>query len=203
MARPDARGALLDAAERLFAERGIPTVSDRQVAEAAGNTNHSAVRYYFGGREGLLLALVERHRAGLSAEHRRLFAESDSMVGDVRALVLPMTTSFAALPSPSWRARFLDQALHDPPTVSLMRDAGERDSAAADIVRSVVARLAHLDPTIVEARARLTTQVVSSTCATIEARAERTGEPARWHEAGSFLCDAIAGMLQAPITEPR
>ena len=66
-----ARNALLDAAERLFAESGVAQVSDRRVAEAAGNTNHSAVRYYFGGREGLLKAMVRPAPAGGGAPARR------------------------------------------------------------------------------------------------------------------------------------
>ncbi len=201
MARHDARERLLDAAERLFAERGIPTVSDRQVAEAGGNTNHSAVGYYFGGRDGLLVALVHRHHEGLEPEYRRLFEASDSLVGDIRALVLPLTASFAALPSPSWRARFLHQALNDPPTAAMLRERGDRDSVVAEIVRSAVARLAHLDQTIVEARARMTTHLVSTSCSELEERAATSGDPPRWPEAGAFLCDAIAGLLQAPIHE--
>ncbi|WP_101524974.1 TetR/AcrR family transcriptional regulator [Nocardioides houyundeii] len=198
MARPDTRQGLLDAAERLFAERGIPTVSDRQVAEAAGNSNHSAVHYYFGGRDGLLLALVARHREGLEPEHQRLFEQSDSLLGDIRALVIPLTERFASLPSPSWRARFLDQALHDPPTTALLRAHG--GSVAANVVRSLVGRLAHLDPRVVEARAKLTTHIVATACAEVEERAARSGETAPWRDTGDFLCDALAGLLQAPIT---
>lgn len=201
MARLESEQSLLDAAERLFAERGIPTVSDRQVAEAGRNSNHSAVRYYFGGRDGLLLALVNRHRTGLEPESQRMFAQSDSLLGDIRALVIPLMASYAALPSPSWRARFIHQAVYDPPTAELLREHGDPASITAEVLRSVVARLAHLDPAVVEARARLTTHIVSTACAEIEERAEKSGEPPRWQEAGAFLCDAIAGLLQAPITQ--
>jgi AcrR family transcriptional regulator len=202
MARNDGRQKLLDAAERLFAEHGIPKVSDRQIAEAASNSNHSAVHYYFRGREGLLLELVRRHQETLHPEYRLKFEQSDSLVGDIRALVIPLTGSFAALPDPTWRARFLHQAWHDPPTATLLRERGDRDSIVAEIIRSVIGRLAHLDPTIVEARARLTSHILITGCAEIEERAAGSGEPPHWHEAGMFLCDAIAGLLQAPITPP-
>lgn len=201
MARHDGRQALLDAAERLFAEQGIHTVSDRQVAEAAGNSNHSAVRYHFGGRDGLLLALVQRHHDALEPERRRFFAESESLVGDVRALVIPLVRGFAELPTPSWRARFMDQALHDPAVTALMREHGDRDSVAAEVVRSVIARLAHLDEQVIAARYRLTGHILAVACAQIEERAATSGEPAPWTDAGVFLCDAIAGMLQAPISQ--
>ena len=55
-----ARGALLDAAERLFAERGIEAVSLRDVCTAAGQRNHSAAQYHFGDRRGVVAAVFER-----------------------------------------------------------------------------------------------------------------------------------------------
>lgn len=41
------RQALLDSAEELFAAHGIDAVSNRRIAEHAGNSNHSAVNYHF------------------------------------------------------------------------------------------------------------------------------------------------------------
>ncbi|MCZ2526133.1 TetR family transcriptional regulator [Streptomyces sp. NPDC059506] len=201
MARSDAaRTALLDAAERLFAQSGIAQVSDRKVAEAAGNTNHSAVGYYFGGRGGLLRAMVERHLVGLEEPRRAMFERSDSLLGDVRSLVVPVTDALAELPNPSWRARFLSQALHDPFAVPLIREAEEFAPTAALITRSVMSRLDHLDPKIVSGRARLMMRIVSTACADIEARAEKDGQDPQWRVAGNFLSDAIAGMLTAPIS---
>lgn len=46
------RARLLDAAGKLFAERGYASVSTRALAKA-GETNLSAIGYYFGGKEGL------------------------------------------------------------------------------------------------------------------------------------------------------
>ncbi|MBM9459463.1 TetR/AcrR family transcriptional regulator [Nocardioides sp. zg-536] len=196
----NARESLLDAAERLFAEDGIAHVSDRRVAEAAGNTNHSAVRYYFGGREGLLRALLDRQLDSVEPERARLLAASDSLLGDIQALILPVTDDLAALPTPSWRARFLNQVQHDPVAAALLRASGDRAPAATRIVRSIIERMQHLDRAIAEGRASLMLHVVTTACAQIEERAHRSGEPAQWPGAGHFLCDAIAGMLQAPVT---
>ena len=55
---PDPREALLDAAGRLFAERGADQ-SLRSVAAAAGVTP-AMVHYYFGDKDGLGQALLER-----------------------------------------------------------------------------------------------------------------------------------------------
>lgn len=201
MARSEAtRTALLDAAERLFAESGIYYVSDRKVAEAAGNTNHSAVGYYFGGREGLLRALITRHLRALEEPRRAMFERSDSLLDDVRSLVVPMTDTLAGLPQPTWRARFVSQALHHPLATKVFHDMAGEAPTATLIVRSVAARLGHLPRDIVRGRAALMSHVVMSACAEMEERGERDGEPPRWREAGDFLSDSLAGMLTAPVS---
>lgn len=65
----DTRLALLRAAERLFAERGVDAVSLREVSAAAGQANNSAVAYHFGSREGLVDAILERHSAPIQARY--------------------------------------------------------------------------------------------------------------------------------------
>lgn len=51
----DARGRLVMAALRLFAEKGFNAASTREICEAAG-ANISAIRYYFGDKAGLYRA---------------------------------------------------------------------------------------------------------------------------------------------------
>lgn len=51
----DARGRLVMAALRLFAEKGFKAASTREICEAAG-ANISAIRYYFGDKAGLYRA---------------------------------------------------------------------------------------------------------------------------------------------------
>lgn len=192
-----ARTALLDAAERLFAEHGVAPVSDRRIAEAAGNANHSAVGYHFGGRDGLLRALIERHRTQLDQQRESLAPQPDSLLGDVRRAIVPHVAVLDSLPRPSWRARFLAALRHDPTAADLVRDTSPSLLAVAS---SVVERLADLDREVVAGRARLTAEMVSTACAQVEAQSERDGSDPRWLAVGDFLADAIAGMLQAPIT---
>lgn len=61
--------ALIRAAERLFAERGSDQVSLREVTTEAGATNASAVQYHFGGRRGLIRAVLAKH--DIDVERRR------------------------------------------------------------------------------------------------------------------------------------
>ncbi|RUO63698.1 TetR family transcriptional regulator [Pseudidiomarina insulisalsae] len=53
------RNALLDAAERLFSERGVSNTSMMQVAEAAGVTR-GAIYHHFENKLDLIYALMER-----------------------------------------------------------------------------------------------------------------------------------------------
>lgn len=50
-AGPSARSRLVQAALRLFAEKGYEAAGTREIAEAAG-ANISAIRYYFGDKAG-------------------------------------------------------------------------------------------------------------------------------------------------------
>jgi AcrR family transcriptional regulator len=51
--------ALLAAGLRVFAERGYDAATTREVAQTAG-VNEQLIQRYFGGKEGLLLAIIER-----------------------------------------------------------------------------------------------------------------------------------------------
>jgi AcrR family transcriptional regulator len=57
--RAETRSRLLDAAAELFAARGVEGSSIDAIAELAGRTS-GAVYDHFGGKEGLLFALLER-----------------------------------------------------------------------------------------------------------------------------------------------
>jgi AcrR family transcriptional regulator len=55
------RLALMRAAERLFAERGVEAVSLREIATAAGQRNNSSALYHFGDKRELIEAMLSRH----------------------------------------------------------------------------------------------------------------------------------------------
>jgi AcrR family transcriptional regulator len=65
--------ALLDAAERLLVEVGYAGVSTRRLAAEAG-VNHGLVHYYFGSIENVLVRVLERFTAELTARQRELYA---------------------------------------------------------------------------------------------------------------------------------
>lgn len=80
MSRPDTatRDSLLDAAERLFAERGFALASVRAITEEAG-TNVASVNYHFGSKLELTKAVLERRFGPLNAERLRRLAACEAM----------------------------------------------------------------------------------------------------------------------------
>jgi AcrR family transcriptional regulator len=99
------RDKLIDAAARLFAERGIESVSLAEIVRASGQRNTSAVQYHFGGRDDLLLAILERYVPVIRARRLELLtvAESDGSGarGAAEAIVRPVTE----LAQRGWRER--------------------------------------------------------------------------------------------------
>jgi AcrR family transcriptional regulator len=73
VARSAAEGALLDAAERLLVEVGHAGITTRGLASEAG-LNHGLVHYYFGSLENLLVRVLERYTAELTARQRAMYA---------------------------------------------------------------------------------------------------------------------------------
>ncbi len=110
---------LLDAAERLFAERGFAGTSMRAVTQAAG-TSVSAANYHFGSKEELLRATLERRVAPMNA--RRL-ETIDALEAEAAGAPLPLEAILDAFLRPVFEvrdtrshARFVAARLYsDPP----------------------------------------------------------------------------------------
>jgi AcrR family transcriptional regulator len=118
-----AREAMIDAAERLIAERGLRNVSLREVQAAAGQRNKSAAQYHFGSLHGLIEAIVLARMTPIDARRGALLAEldaepdADARGHEIRALVEASIDPFAeaTLGRPDSRyARFLAQVMADP-----------------------------------------------------------------------------------------
>ncbi|HEY3011702.1 MAG TPA: helix-turn-helix domain-containing protein, partial [Gemmatimonadales bacterium] len=59
MTEPATKAHILDAAERLFAERGFSSTTVKQIARGA-RVNSALLYYYFGDKERLYRAVLER-----------------------------------------------------------------------------------------------------------------------------------------------
>jgi len=74
MASPETKERILDAAERLFAERGFAGTSLRSVTKEAG-VNLAAIHYHFGAKEALLREVFARRATPVNQERLRQLDE--------------------------------------------------------------------------------------------------------------------------------
>ena len=70
----DTKERLLDHAEKMFATDGVFAVTNRQITEAAGQKNESALNYHFGTRNDLIITLLRRRSKELDAMRAELLA---------------------------------------------------------------------------------------------------------------------------------
>ncbi|WP_344493344.1 TetR/AcrR family transcriptional regulator [Nonomuraea monospora] len=201
----DTREAILDAAERLFAERGVGEVSNRQIGQAAGQANNFAVGYHFGTKADLVRAIVRRHTAVTEERRLRMLAEI-AEPGDPRdwiaCLVRPATGQLDALGVPSWRARCLAQF----DTVPALRQIVVDESVAAPSMGRALEGMFRLLPDLPEEvhreRGDMSRLLVVHTLAERERALHEGEQGARtgWEATAIGLIDALAGLWLAPVS---
>jgi AcrR family transcriptional regulator len=113
----DTPARLVAAAERLFAEDGEEATSLRSITRAA-LSSAAAAHYHFGGRDGLLRAVLDRHLGGRQRRRLKLLDRTAEQYGDdvpvpvlVTAIVRPDLELLAKLRKRRVQvARFLGRA---------------------------------------------------------------------------------------------
>lgn len=198
------RLVLLAAAERLFAERGMYAVSNRQISEAAGQGNNAAVCYHFGTRTDLLRAIEQKHRGPIEELRAAMLADT-SASSDLRewvaCLVRPLTDHLDALGIPSCYARFAAQAMADP----AYRDVVTKDALASpqlvQTINGINNCLPDLPKRVRFERIVMARNLLMHTCAEHEGALAQHGARARspWPMAADGLIDAVTGLWQAPV----
>jgi AcrR family transcriptional regulator len=196
----DTRRLLIRTAERLYAERGIAEVSNRQVAEAAGQRNNSAVAYHIGTKEQLVRAIAGEHSRA-SRDRAVELAARAARSGDLRdhiaCMVLPHVEHLASRGVPSWAARFVAQVMSDPKYGDYAVWGPDVNDIYGSAISAVTAA-APVSPAARLLRARMARTLLIHTCAEQEAEAARTGAAPDWPAIGEILIDAIAGLLLGP-----
>jgi AcrR family transcriptional regulator len=97
----DTKTRLLDAAERLFAERGFAAASLRAIT-AAAQVNLAAVNYHFRSKEALLHAVFSRRLGPLNRQRLRILEEAEARAG---RRSLPLEDILEAFVAPTLRLR--------------------------------------------------------------------------------------------------
>jgi AcrR family transcriptional regulator len=199
------REAILAAAERLFAEHGVFAVSNRQVSEAAGQGNNTAVSYHFGTKTDLVRAIVRKHAEQIERVRLRMLAEigdSSDLRDWVACLIRPSAEHLAALGNPTWYARFGAQVMTDPTLREIMIEEALTSHALLQILDGLNRCLPDLPVDVRIERREMARQLMMHMYAERE-RALAEGAPtprASWNDAATGLIDAIAGLWLAPVT---
>ena len=200
------RELILAAAERLFAEDGVFAVSNRQVSEAAGQGNNTAVGYHFGTKADLVRAIARKHLAQIEEVRQQHVAEINGST-DVRdwiaCLVRPMTEHLAVLGSPTWYARFSAQVMTDPALRTIMIEETQSSPSLVRIIEGLAGCQPDLPDDVRAERSDMTRQLLVHVIAERErALADNTPTPrATWHDTASGLIDALVGLWLAPVTD--
>ena len=189
---------MIDAAERIVAEQGLAALNVQAVQRAAGQRNKSAVRYHFGGRQGLLEAVIaaRMHPANERRTAMLLGLDEHASIRDlVGVMIVPLAEPVLDR-QPSYWARFLLQALSDP-AMSLAA-VGKADHDALRIAqRRLEARL-DLDPSLRSLRVSSMFAYACVVLAAYEVGALPSQIPAG--DVLTELVDACCGLVAAPST---
>lgn len=199
------RETILSTAERLFAEHGVFAVSNRQISEAAGQGNNTAVSYHFGAKADLVRAIVREHSGRIERLRTQLLTNvgDDPSVRDwVDCLVRPSAAHLATLGCPTWFARFGAQVMTEPSLREIMVEESLTSPDLHRILDGFRRCLPHLPREVRSERFDMSRQLMVHMFAERErALAEGISTPrASWHDAASGLVDAVTGLWLAPVT---
>ena len=127
----NARERLLDTAGRLMSDRHSIDVSLSEIARHSG-LNSALVKYYFGNKDGLLLALVEREAAAALAGLRELLRLDLAPTEKLRRHIAGVINKF-------FRTPYLNRLLH-----SLLDERKAQSRATRQVIKVFVRPLLDL-----------------------------------------------------------
>jgi AcrR family transcriptional regulator len=200
----DARQAMIEAGERIAAERGLAAMSLREVQAAAGQRNKSAAQYHFGSRHGLIEAIVATRMGPINEQRVAMLERLDdaATVPTVRQLVEFLVEPLAEAtlrPGSSW-ARFLVQGFADPELSEVVRRTFE-GRAYFDTLARLAAASDHLPEEVRQRRVDHAVGLAVMSLAAAEATRARRGRPALPSEAlVADLIDTCSAVIDAPAS---
>ena len=210
-AQVDTRTKMIDAAERLFSEQGVDAVQLREIVEAAGQRNTSALQYHFKSREGLIEAVFKRRMAPINRLRLsmldRASAAGEPMTEMIlsEALVLPLAHELFRTAEPSYYVSFLEQVLASPHHFATLQGA-EYYSGIRECALHYRHIMPGLDLDVMNRRIRMAISSTVREFAYIEREIRQSkGRPdlASTHVRIGNVVDAVAGILTAPPQASR
>lgn len=202
------RARIVAAAERLFAGRGIDSVSVSEVNRAAGQRNRSAVQYHFGSKEGLVHAILDKHTPGIDRHRHAMLDEIESsgritLRALAEALVVPVAEK---LDDPDGGVAFvrLNAQLIGHPGFPLLTLGAQRVNRGADRLQRLAGRAAPQLPRALRVpRWLLVTGLMFHGIADYAHLAERGAGVLEIPPRGVFvsnLVDAVVALFEAQVS---
>jgi AcrR family transcriptional regulator len=193
------RARLVQAAERLFAERGIDVVSLREINRASGARNAIAVQYHFEDRAGVVRAIFDKHLPDVEARRHALLDQYEADPRDhLRALAGALVRPLAAkLADPDGGPDFLqiyaDLVNRPQPALSVVLDAPDTSLSRWRTL---------LEPFLEQDAAVLHRRFTTILYTAVElGRRARSGTHADDRLFTSYVVDVAAAILGAPVSE--
>jgi AcrR family transcriptional regulator len=203
--RQDTRDVLICTAERLFAERGIGSVSLREIVIEAGQRNKSAANYHFGDKAGLIEAVFVHRMTPIDAERRRLLALLDDRGGGetlrdlLEILVCPFAEQLGRTGGKSWYARFIAQVALAGGQASFVAVRGE---GLRLVIERLEQHLGRLPSVLREARVWRSFGLAVQAFAEQERNVSNGSNTVSTIQLTSQLVEEMEGLLLAPHSPP-
>jgi TetR/AcrR family transcriptional regulator, regulator of cefoperazone and chloramphenicol sensitivity len=198
------KARLLREAERLYARRGLYQVTVREILEAAGQRNVSALTYHFGSREAVLDTILERH--GEATDRARgLLHERAGSTASTRDLVAALVVPYAAHLATTEGRDYLRIVAQLSSRFSTWRDPNPGTGPhLVEILSRLEERPAEIPAAV--RRERVIAMIMLMTVSLAErARLVESGRRAIELDEALFtanLTDVLCGILEAPLRGP-
>lgn len=201
------REQLISSAETLFATRGLDGVSLNEITKAADQRNASALNYHFGGKDGLLEAILDKHQPALDAERQRMLekfesTEEASLRELVEVLVLPLVAKLDDPDGGPEYIRVMAQLIGSPTHSFLAQGTRGMHAGGSRLMRAISQRLAELSRPDRRMRTLLVVSLLFHGLSDF-VRLHETGivNTAHRNRLVASLLDGLIGILDAKETE--
>jgi AcrR family transcriptional regulator len=191
------RDLLLEAGERMFAERGFHGVSMREIGLAANQRNNGVTQYHFGDKARLIQAIFVRRAHAVNDRRLELIAAADGEGRNdvhslVEAYVLPLAEQVEA---GTWYVPFLSRLQAEHRRDELLQDVDAGVNSAYDLVRDRIRRdhLAHVPTARFAIRWRIALNLAIDGLADYQALAATS----RRHPSLDVFTDELVGAITA------
>jgi AcrR family transcriptional regulator len=197
------KARLIEAAERLFAERGIDAVSLREINRVSGARNAIAVQYHFNDRAGVVRAILDKHGPDVEARRHAMLDQYEAEgQPDIRQLAAALVRPLSAKLSdpdggPEYLQIYADLLNRPNPLIgpSPLEDLGDPGD-------SIHRWRLLIEPLLEEDAVRLHRRFTALFHTAAElARRARSGPHVDDRLFTSYVIDVVTAILQAPVTD--